>query len=109
MRRFIVLSVIVGFLFSVGLVYRLKYETRALALKLQELERQIQQEKDAVAELRSEWRFLTRAERLARLAQTHLGMSPLAPSQMVYSENQLLPLLAQMREGEREPTSGHAR
>ena len=84
--RFINIVVMVAVLASVVVTYRLKHEARRVEQKVAELERVIEDERDAIAVLRAEWSYLNRPERLERLARQHLKMVPLRPEQIRSAE-----------------------
>lgn len=68
------------------LIYQLKFETRQLEGKTQELRRLIAEEKDTLGVLRAEWTYLTRPSRLEKLALEKLNLRPLKPEQVVRYE-----------------------
>jgi len=57
-------------------LYQLKFETRRVQTRVQQLERLIEQAEGDIAILRAEWSFLTRPERVERLAVEHLNLKP---------------------------------
>ena len=68
-------------------IYEVKYDTRGLETRVQELQTAIQEERDAIAVLRAEWSLLNRPERVERLARKHLGLEPLAAQRMIAVED----------------------
>lgn len=78
--NFLLISCVVAFSF---VIYQLKYETRALDQRAEELRGSIRAERDAVAVLRAEWSHLNRPERVERLARKHLGFKPLKANQIL--------------------------
>jgi hypothetical protein len=79
-RRSTLLWLLAAILVGSGL-YQLKYEVQAKEERLARLNRQIQQEQEAIHVLHAEWAFLNRPDRLADLANRHLEMTPVAPAQ----------------------------
>lgn len=64
-------------------IYSVKYETWQLKREARQLEARIDEEKRAIATLRAEWAYLTRPERIERLAREHLKMAPAKPGQII--------------------------
>jgi cell division protein FtsL len=64
-------------------VYVLKYQVRQFERELTRLEYAAASERRAIQNLRAEWAFLTRPERLASLAAQHLDLRPAQPYQIV--------------------------
>jgi hypothetical protein len=64
----------------------MKYETRGLEARADELRSAIQNERDAIAVLRAEWSLLNRPERLERIARKFLKLEPLPAQQMITME-----------------------
>ena len=63
-------------------VYGLKNRVQLLEKELLVVERKIEAERIEIKRLRAEWATLTHPERLARLAETHLGLKPAEPRQI---------------------------
>jgi cell division protein FtsL len=55
-------------------LYRYSGETRQLGKLKQELAAEISQGREDIMVLRAEWAYLTRPDRIERLARQHLGM-----------------------------------
>jgi cell division protein FtsL len=68
-------------------IYSVKYETWQLRREAHRLENQIAEEKRAIAILRADWAYLSRPERIERLARQYLKMAPAKPSQIVELDN----------------------
>lgn len=79
-RRSTLLWLIAAILVGCGL-YQLKYEVQAKEERLARLNRQIQQEQEAIHVLAAEWAFLNRPDRLAELSKRHLELTPVEPAQ----------------------------
>jgi len=77
------LALVLGLVALAYVIYQVKYETRALDRDIAALNKQIEQERDAIAVLRAEWSLLNRPERIERLAQKYLKLAPARPAQIV--------------------------
>ena len=64
-------------------VYGLKNRVQLLEKELSATERMIQAERIDIKRLKAEWATLSRPERLARLAEQHLGLEAATPTQIV--------------------------
>ena len=58
------------------------YQVQSLENELETLERAAIAQQEEIHVLNAEWSFLNRPERLARLAERHLELTPVTPSQM---------------------------
>ncbi len=96
-RRSTLLWLIAAILIGCGL-YQLKYEVQAKEERLVRLNRQIQQEQEAIHVLNAEWAFLNRPDRLADLSKRHLELNPVEPTQFgkvaAIPEKSLVPVVA---------------
>lgn len=72
---------------AVGAVFFVSHEVGALDARLDELNRQIDADYDALHVLRAEWGYLNQPQRLEALAARHLDLVPLAGTQMVRHAN----------------------
>ena len=72
---YVLFGVMVGLLM---LIYQQKHETRQLESRAGELSREIAEQTRALSVLRAEWTYLTRPERLERIAREQLGLEPVA-------------------------------
>jgi cell division protein FtsL len=83
-----------GFLAGlVILIYDMKFETRRLEARAQQLARAIEDEKDNVALMRAEWSHVARPERVEALARDVLGLEPVKTAQVV-THHDFLDMLA---------------
>ncbi len=64
------------------LIYQQKHETRELEARAAELSREISEQTRALAVLRAEWTYLTRPERLERIARERMGLEPVKAEQI---------------------------
>src|SRR3712207_3343075 len=78
-----------GFLAGlVILIYDMKFETRRLEGKAQQLQRAIEDEKDNVALMRAEWSHVARPERVETLAREVLAdLQPVKAAQIVEQQD----------------------
>ncbi|TVR83204.1 MAG: hypothetical protein EA405_05105 [Rhodospirillales bacterium] len=63
-------------------LFSIKYQVQELEGQLGQLYRQIESERRSHHILQAEWSYLTDPERLRRLADRHLDLNPLSPSQI---------------------------
>jgi cell division protein FtsL len=83
MLRFVNICLVFGLVALAYGIYQVKYETRALDAEIASLNKQIEEERDAIAVLRAEWSLLNRPERIERLAKKYLKLAPAKPLQLV--------------------------
>ncbi|HXI08180.1 MAG: cell division protein FtsL [Bradyrhizobium sp.] len=73
---------VVGMLvFAAAYVYRIKMESTARVERVQRLNAEIREQKEAIALLRAEWARLDAPLRLQGLAERHLGLKPVTAQQ----------------------------
>lgn len=73
-----------GFLAGlVILIYDMKFETRRLEAKAQQLTRAIEDEKDNIALMRAEWSHVARPEQVEKLARELLQLEPVKSVQII--------------------------
>jgi hypothetical protein len=83
-----------GFLAGlVILIYDMKFETRRLEARAQQLARAIEDEKDNVALMRAEWSHVARPERVEQLTREVLSLEPVKATQIV-DQQDFLAMLA---------------
>jgi cell division protein FtsL len=83
MLRFVNICLVLGLVALAYVIYEVKYEARGLDETIAGLGKEIETERDAVAELRAEWSLLNRPERIQRLAEKYLKLAPAQPRQLV--------------------------
>ena len=77
--NFVLFGLMIGMLM---LIYQQKHETRQLEARAGVLARDIADQTRALAVLRAEWTYLTRPDRLEKLARETMGLAPIAPDQI---------------------------
>jgi cell division protein FtsL len=77
--NFVLFGVMAGLLM---LIYQQKHETRELEVRASVLSREISEETRALSVLRAEWTYLTRPERLEKIAGERLGLEPVKLEQI---------------------------
>lgn len=83
MLRFVNICLFLGLVALAYVIYQAKYEARELDERIAVLHKEIDEERDALAVARAEWSLLNRPERIERLAQKYLKLSPAQPKQLV--------------------------
>jgi cell division protein FtsL len=63
-------------------VYKIKFEATVQAERVAKLRAEIGRERDATAALRAEWSQLDNPVRIQALAQRHLALKPIEPTQI---------------------------
>ena len=79
--RIIHLLVIGMLVFAAAYVYRIKMESTARTERVLRLHAEIREQRDAIAQLRSEWAKLDAPLRLQGLAERHLPLKPITATQ----------------------------
>src|ERR1700719_3175193 len=82
MMRFVHLIVVAGLVAAAVDVYEIKFESTVQAERVAKLAAEIRRERDAIAALRAEWAQLDNPARIQALAQRHLALKPLDPTQI---------------------------
>jgi cell division protein FtsL len=80
--RLIHLIVVAALVTAAVHVYKLKFESTLQAERLAKLGVEIRHERDRIAALRAEWAQLDNPARIQALAQRHLGLRPIDPTQI---------------------------
>ena len=79
--RIIHLFVVGMLIFAAAYVYRIKMESTSRVERVQRLNAEIREQRDAIAVLRAEWARLEAPLRLQGLAERHLGLKPIVATQ----------------------------
>jgi cell division protein FtsL len=85
MHRTVNFILLILALASAFALYVLKYDTRRMEVRVQTLERSLDQAKEQLALLKSQYAHLARPERLEPLARA-LGLAPIGPRQYLRVE-----------------------
>lgn len=85
--RLIHLIVIAALVLAAGYVYKIKFEATVQAERVAKVRAEIRGERDAVAALRAEWSKLDSPVRIQALAQRHLKLKAIDPSQFDSLDN----------------------
>lgn len=80
--RLLHIFVIAVLVMAAAHVYEIKFESTLQAERLAKLRGEIRRERDAIATLRAEWAKLDNPARIQGLAQRHLSLRPIEPSQI---------------------------
>jgi hypothetical protein len=76
------LTVMAALIVAAAFVYKIKFESTVRAAELTRLAAEIRRERDAIAALRGEWAMLDNPARIQGLAERHLPLRMLDPSQI---------------------------
>jgi cell division protein FtsL len=79
--RLVNIFVIVALVLAASLVYKIKFDSTLQAARVAKLHNELRHERDAIALLRAEWTRLDTPARIQDLAERHLKLKPVAPSQ----------------------------
>jgi cell division protein FtsL len=79
--RLVNVGVIAALVLAAAYVYDIKYESTLRAERVAKLRQDIRQERDTIAGLRAEWAQLGNPRRIQSLAQRHLSLRPIEPTQ----------------------------
>ena len=79
--RIIHLLVVGMLIFAAAYVYRIKMESTSRVERVQRLNAEIREQRDAIAVLRADWAKLDSPLRLQGMAERHLGLRPIVATQ----------------------------
>ena len=82
MMRFVHLIVVAALVAAAADVYKIKFESTMRAEQVARLAAEIKRERDAIAALRAEWAQLDNPARIQALANRHLTLKLLDPTQI---------------------------
>jgi hypothetical protein len=85
--RIIHLLVVGMLIFAAAYVYRIKMESTSRVERVQRLNAEIREQRDAIAVLRAEWAKLDAPLRLQGLTERHLGLKPVTAQQFDQLKN----------------------
>jgi cell division protein FtsL len=80
--RFLHFIVVAALVVAAVDVYRIKFESTVQAQRAARLRAEIGRERDAIAALRAQWARLDNPARIQALAQRHLALKPIDPTQI---------------------------
>jgi hypothetical protein len=80
--RFVHLIVVAALVAAAADVYKIKFESTMRAEQVARLAAEIKRERDAIAALRAEWALLDNPARIQALANRHLALKLLDPTQI---------------------------
>jgi hypothetical protein len=79
--RLLNILVICGLILAASVVYKIKFDSTLQAERVGKIAGELRRERNAVATLRAEWAKLDTPSRIQGLADRHLALRPIAPSQ----------------------------
>ena len=79
--RLLNILVIAALIVAASIVYKIKFDSTLQAEKVAKLHNQIRAERNAIAALRAEWAKLSTPSRIQGLAERHLKLQPVKPTQ----------------------------
>jgi hypothetical protein len=85
--RLLNILVICALVLAASLVYKIKFDSTLQAARVAKLHNQLRRERDAIAALRAEWAKLDTPGRIQRLADRHLVLQPIKPTQFDTFDN----------------------
>ncbi len=80
--RLLHLIVVAALVLAAAYVYKIKFESTLQAERVAKLRAEIRRERDGVAALRAEWSQLDNPARIQALAQRHLTLKAIEPTQL---------------------------
>ncbi len=85
--RILNILVIAALILAASVVYKIKFDSTLQAERVAKLRGEIQKERNAVAVLRAEWGKLDTPGRIQGLAERHLALKPVEPTQFDSLDN----------------------
>jgi hypothetical protein len=79
--RLLNIIVICTLILAASLVYKIKFDSTLQAERVGKMRGELRRERDAIATLRAEWAKLDTPGRIQGLADRHLSLRPILPSQ----------------------------
>ena len=79
--RLLNIFVIGALILAASFVYKIKFDSTLQAERVSKLAGQLRRERDAIAALRAEWGKLDSPGRVQGLAERHLALKPMLPTQ----------------------------
>ena len=85
--RILNIIIICTLIIAASVVYKIKFDSTLQAEKVAKLANQIRRERDAIAALRAQWARLDTPGRIQGLADRHLKLQPIKPTQFDTLDN----------------------
>lgn len=79
--RLLNIMVIAALIVAASFVYKIKFDSTLQAERVGKLRGEIRKERNAIASLRAEWSKLDTPSRVQGLAERHLALKPIQPTQ----------------------------
>jgi hypothetical protein len=79
--RLLNILVIAALILAASFVYKIKFDSTLQAERVAKLSGELRRERDAIATLRAEWARLDTPGRIQGLAERHLALRPVLPTQ----------------------------
>ena len=79
--RLLNLLVIAALIMAASFVYKIKFDSTLQAERVGKIASELRRERNAIANLRAEWGKLDSPDRIQGLAERHLALKPMAPTQ----------------------------
>jgi len=80
--RLLNILVICTLVLAASAVYKIKFDSTLQGARIGKLSNELRRERDAIAALRAEWANLDTPERIQGLADRHLALQPIKPTQL---------------------------
>lgn len=90
MKRFALIVAGVILVAAAAFLYQIKFDVQQMEQDLAATHDEILRHQEALHVLQADWAYLTRPERIATLAERHLGFQPMTPEKVIDVDN--LPL-----------------